>query len=281
MQQAVYDSLSQQLEKKILAQSLSLPMLPQVTINVLNLVNDVDSDAAALSRLIQSDQALAGHVMRIANSAAYSPAAKMTSLQQAIARLGMQNIAEIAMAATLGPKLFVAPGFEQLIKDLWVASLSVAVWAKEIARKARKNVESTFLSGLLFQIGRPTVLQSALECAQELKLELDVDTAQRLIDRYQQQVGLLLAERWQLPAAVAETMANIDSSEAQSRSQDVIDAIRAARVFTQAVIVDGDCDVQALASHTHVVAMNLYASDVAQLLEKLDDINETIEALKL
>ncbi|WP_339669514.1 HDOD domain-containing protein [Dasania marina] len=281
MQQAVYDSLSQQLEKKILAQSLSLPMLPQVTINVLNLVNDVDSDAAALSRLIQSDQALAGHVMRIANSAAYSPAAKMTSLQQAIARLGMQNIAEIAMAATLGPKLFVAPGFEQLIKDLWVASLSVAVWAKEIARKARKNVESTFLSGLLFQIGRPTVLQSALECAQELKLELDVDTAQRLIDRYQQQVGLLLAERWQLPAAVAETMANIDSSEAQSRSQDVIDAIRAARVFTQAVIVDGDCDVQALASHPHVVAMNLYASDVAQLLEKLDDINETIEALKL
>lgn len=281
MQDDVYSSVSPLLEQKIAVQALSLPMLPQVTTHVLSLVNDVNSDAAALSRLIQSDQALAGHVMRIANSAAYSPSAKMTSLQQAIARLGMQNIAEIAMAATMGPKLFAAPGFEPLIKELWLASLSTAVWAKEIARKARKNVESTFLSGLLFQIGKPAVLQAALECAQELQLEVDRVSAQRLIDRYQKQVGVILAERWQLPAAVAETIANIDSEQAQSKAQDVIDAIRAARVFAQVALEQGEYDAKVLASDPYVVVMNLYVSDVEQLLEKLDDINNTIEALKL
>ena len=135
MEQAIIETISQQLEQRIGNKSLVLPMLPQVITQVLSLVNDVDSDASALAKLIQSDQALAGHVMRIANSAAYSPNAKMTSLQQAIARLGMQNIAEIAMAATMGPKMFQAEGFESLIKEIWESSLATAVWAREIHQR--------------------------------------------------------------------------------------------------------------------------------------------------
>ena len=64
------DYISQQLEQRIETRSLTLPMLPQVTTQVVALVNNIDSDALALAKLIQSDQALAGHVMRIANSAA-------------------------------------------------------------------------------------------------------------------------------------------------------------------------------------------------------------------
>ena len=120
------DFISQQLEQRIESKSLTLPMLPQVTTQVLALVNNIDSDALELAKLIQSDQALAGHVMRIANSAAYSPNSDITSLQQAIARLGMQNIAEIALAATMGPSMFSAEGFEDMVKRLWQSSLATA-----------------------------------------------------------------------------------------------------------------------------------------------------------
>ncbi|MGK0440492.1 MAG: HD-like signal output (HDOD) protein [Pseudohongiellaceae bacterium] len=281
MQQDIYDQLSRRLEQKIASKQLVLPMLPTVTTSVLSLVNDVDSDASALAKLIQSDQALAGHVMRIANSAAYSPAAKMTSLQQTTARLGMQNIAEIAMAATMGPKLFITPGFYDLVKELWLSSLCTAVWSKEIARKARKNVESTFLSGLLFQIGKPAVLQAALETAKEINIEADIEIVSMLINRYQQQVGLLLANLWQLPGAVADTIAGVDQAGPAAGSQDVIDAVRAGKVFSQIVIKGEEYDVEALSINPFVIAMNLYASDVGQLLEKQDDVNETIEALKL
>ena len=74
--------LNASIEERIQSKSLSLPMLPQVTSQVLALVNDVECDASSLARLIQTDQSLAGHVMRISNSAAYSPLTKMTSLQQ-------------------------------------------------------------------------------------------------------------------------------------------------------------------------------------------------------
>ena len=281
MQQETYDQLSRQLEQKVSSKKLVLPMLPSVTNSVLSLVNDVDSDASSLAKLIQSDQALAGHVMRIANSAAYSPTAKMTSLQQATARLGMQNIAEIAMAATMGPKLFIAPGFDAMVKELWLSSLCTAVWSKEIARKARKNVESTFLSGLLFQIGKPAVLQAALESAKELNIEVDKDAITMLINLYQQQVGILLAELWELPGAVSDTIASVDQAGPAIGSQDVIDAVRAGKVFAKVAVDGGEYKVDELSKNPFVMAMNLYASDVEQLLEKVEDVNETIEALKL
>ncbi len=114
-QQTQVDDLLTTLKKRVQDRNLTLPVLPQVASQVMQLVNDPDSDAAALTQIIQSDQSMAGHVMRISNSVAYSPAVKITSLQQAIARLGMRTISEISLAATMGPKMFPAKGFETLI----------------------------------------------------------------------------------------------------------------------------------------------------------------------
>lgn len=272
--------VASRIEQKISDNSLQLPMLPQVTSEVLALVNDVDSDAVALSKLIQSDQALAGHVMRIANSAAYSPTAKMTSLQQAIARLGMQNISEIAMAASLGPKMVSAAGFESMITDLWRYSLAVAIWSREIARERRANVESAFLAGLLFQIGKPVVLQAALEISQGLDLECTPEEANQLMDSFGAAVGAKLAQLWQLPSAVHETITYIDSPS-QSTAQDVVETVRAGKVLAAVTVSDRQYDADSLVKAPEIIDVNLYAADVMGLLEKTDKVHETLEALSL
>lgn len=281
MQASLYDDINAQLQDDISNQNLQLPMLSQVTSQVLILVNDADSNAGDLSKLIQSDQALAGHVMRIANSAAYSPVAKMTSLQQAITRLGMQTIAEIAMAATMGPKLFVVPGFETFIADLWLSSLSIAVWSKEVARGARHNVESAFLSGLLFQIGRPAVLQVALKYCQQHSQTLDIATAEQLINAHQQEVGLVLAQQWQLPMAVVDTIRKINDSALVDNGGPVANAVRAASAIVSHYKDLGAYDLDALVADPAIMAMNMYRSDVEGLLKKAEAIKETIEVLTL
>ena len=281
MDQATIDKIGQQLEQRIAGKSLALPMLPQVTNQVLSLVNDSDSDAAELAKLIQSDPALAGHVMRIANSAAYSPNAQMTSLQQAIARLGMQNMAEIAMAATMGPKLFPAQGFEQLIKDIWQSSLATGVWAREIARQGRRNVESTFLCGLLYQIGKPVVLQTVLDIVSNSEADTVADTVDGLMDVYHSKVGAVLAEHWQLPSAVLHTVLGVDSDGAAVGSQDIVDTVKAARVFATCTVADRNYDTESLSIDRYIVAINLYADDVQVLLDKVDSVHDTISALTL
>ncbi len=284
MDQSTIDKIGQQLEKRIVSKSMSLPMLPQVTTQVMSLVNDLNSDAAALSKLIQSDQALAGHVMRIANSAAYSPSTKMTSLQQATARLGMQNIAEIAMAATMGPKMFSAKGFEDVIKEIWQSSLATAVWAREIARQGRRNVESTFLCGLLYQIGRPVVLQTVLDINKGSGDGLLPEVVMALMDKYQTEVGSMLADHWQLPTAVKDTIigvADTAGGNVAEDAQDIVDTVKAARVFSTVTLADRNYDSAVLSADSSVMHINLYADDVEDLLKKAESVHDTIGALSV
>ena len=112
--------------------NLEVPMLPEVAHRVMMLVEDPDSDIAQLSNLIQSDPALAANVMRISNSAAYSPTASIISLQQAITRLGMKEVGQIALCASVNADLFKAPEFESRIADIMQLSLVSALWAREI-----------------------------------------------------------------------------------------------------------------------------------------------------
>ena len=281
MNQETTDIICQQLEQRINDKSLILPMLPKVTSQVLSLVNDVKSDAAALAQLIQSDQALAGHVMRIANSAAYSPSGQMTSLQQAIARLGMQNMAEIAMAATLGPKMFKVKGFESLVKEIWLFSLATAVWAREIARHGRRNVESTFLCGLLVEIGRPVILQTILDISKAEGIEPSHELVNSIIDTYQSRAGAVLADHWKLPTAVKHTITGVDIDTAAEGSQDIVDTVKAARIFAAYSVSDRLYDVKSLSINPYIIEINLYDDDVESLLEKAESVHETIGALNL
>ena len=103
--------LSQRFRQQIDDHKIEVPMLPEVARKVMMLVNDEDSDAAQLSAVIQGDQTLAAHIIRIANSPIYTPAGNIVSLQQAISRLGMKLIAEVAMAASLNLTI-IAEGVE-------------------------------------------------------------------------------------------------------------------------------------------------------------------------
>ena len=78
---AATEKLEQALVKKLDAGEVELPLLPQVASQVMALAADATADAAKLSSLIHQDQALAAHVLRIANSPASTPA-EMSPIQR-------------------------------------------------------------------------------------------------------------------------------------------------------------------------------------------------------
>lgn len=280
MQADVDSRLETELQQQIEQGRIELPLLPQIASQVLQLANDDDSDAAQLAKLIQSDQALAGHVLRVANSAAYSPTIQLASLQQAVARLGMQNVTEIALAACLGPKQFPVSGYEKEVSELWQHALFAAAWSREIARTVRQNVEQSFLSGLLFQLGKPVVLQAVIQLAQQNSdLKLERSQLQVLIDAYQAAAGLLLVQQWDLPAVVADTIRYIDATSIPS-SAAVVEVVRVGRLFADAQQQD-NLQVENITQEPCVVSLNLYPEDIHALLDKQQTIAESVKVLSL
>ncbi|KZX74824.1 hypothetical protein A3715_08670 [Oleiphilus sp. HI0009] len=88
--------VGKQILKLLRKGAVDVPLFPKIATDVMRLAKSPDTDAATLADLIQRHTTLAGHVIRVANSPLYTPNASMVSLQQAIARLGLNAICEIS-----------------------------------------------------------------------------------------------------------------------------------------------------------------------------------------
>ncbi len=104
---------------RIASGRLDLPLLHDVAFEVLGLTTSWDADAQRMAGIIHRDQALATHVLRVANSPAYASRDPILSLQQAITRLGFQALRDIVIAISVRAKVFSFGGFESEARALW------------------------------------------------------------------------------------------------------------------------------------------------------------------
>ena len=192
------DDVGAEFSRELEARTLEVPLLPNVASEVLSSTLDDKGNAARLAELIQQDQGLASHLLRVVNSPVFRGSAEIVALQQAIARLGMERIREIALTVSLKGTLFSPGSFEHLVADSWMHGLRTGLWAKEVARAARKNVEIAYLCGLLHNVGAPLVVNRVSQLSDGLT-EAQVIS---LVDEYAAATGLMLVEEWRLPSAV-------------------------------------------------------------------------------
>ena len=260
---------------------LDVPVLPEIAQRVLTLINEPDSDATRLAKLIQSDQSLAANVMRIANSAAYTPNASMISLQQAIARLGMNMIGQIALSATLNARMFKAPVHETRIAEIWQLSLFSALWAKEISRMCRLNVETAFLCGLLSSIGRAVTLHMACDIAGKEGATLSATDTALLEEHFHVDLGVRVMEIWKLPAIVIEAIGYQDNYEHAPRMANLARITFGAVQFAIQSLAAEELDKETLSSLLVITELNLYPEDMAQLFSRREAVVGAMEAMSL
>lgn len=282
-----WETLRRRVAERLGAGTIAVPLLPQVANQVLTLTSQPQVDALQLSNLIHRDPALAGQVLRIANSPAYMPSMPIVSLQQAVARLGMQTVTEIVLAASLQSGTFKVPGYEGTLKRLWRHALASGLFAKEIARLLRSNVESAFLCGLLHAVGKPALLQVVADAQRDHDRErgtrgaIPDDGLRELLAEFHTGVGLRIATSWALPQPVVNAIAFHASFETASANR------REAAVACLSDLFASDLDdsqpsFEAEIRHQRVVGeLNLYPEDLTQLLAKRPVVARTVESMTL
>lgn len=129
--------------------------LPHIALRVIEVANDPDSGAMDLKEVMEADAALSARVLRCVNSSAYATRTKITSLQHAIAYLGMQQIRNLATTASVS-ELFkkneTVGSYNRVA--LWRHLVAVGISARMIAmRLGIAGFEDVFLAGLLHDIG--------------------------------------------------------------------------------------------------------------------------------
>ncbi len=273
--------LEQALNERMASGNIQLPLLPRVATQILALVNDPNSDAATFAGLIHKDQALAAHVLRIANSPAYMPRVPIVSLQHAVSMLGINLLSEIAFTVSLKAGTFQAPGFEKDLEAMWWHAVASGAYAKEVAKLKRTNLESAYICGLLHAIGRPVVLNTAIKLAKELNVQADPCFMFKLVSDYHVQVGDLMGEQWALPKQVRESIFYYQNYEqAPNFKQEVMIATVAHR-FASFILGQGEMSVETLYDHPAFADLNLYPKDLAALVAAQDMVRNVVSSMSL
>ncbi|GIX48633.1 MAG: hypothetical protein KatS3mg131_2844 [Candidatus Tectimicrobiota bacterium] len=264
--------------RRLEGEELELPLLPDVVWEVLELSTADETDARKLATLIHRDQALAGHVLRVANSPAYLPRMPIVSLQQAVSRLGIAQLCEIVFAVALQSRVFDVPGYECELRALWRHAVGAAAYAKEIARMRRSNVEGAFLCGLLHDVGKPVILQALVDVQKACGAFLEPGIVEALLEAYHTRVGERLARRWELPPHVIESIAYHHEYLVTPACNEAVMITRLADVLSYHLLQPEVFDVESVRQHPVLPELDFYPEDVESLLAKREAMLQLVEA---
>lgn len=133
---------------------LDLVPLPAAYIRIRELVADPDTSFRDVAEVVNSDPALTGRVLRLANSAYLALATKVDSIEHGVRVLGMSQIHDMALATSAVGSLSKLRAEVFDIYQFWKLSIYTAVSARRLADHCLlPSPQRLFISGLMHDIG--------------------------------------------------------------------------------------------------------------------------------
>ena len=268
-------AIRSELESKLNAGSLELPLLPGVAMEITSAAAKEDVDTRTIADMLKRDAALSAHVLRIVNSPVYSPRAQIVSLQQAVSRVGAVKIREIALIIACRTGVFKAKGYEQEIDGVFSHSIGTALFAQEIARQTRNNVEDAFLCGLLHDVGRPVLLQALVTSLRDAKVLVDRESVLSLVTELHEAAGSALAKAWTLPETVISALAKHHAPQPEQESVPVRIVSLADR-FSHLALENATLGPEMVLGHPALAALEIYPDVLEKIIKRASTIKETI-----
>lgn len=191
-------------------QGLQLPSPPAIAMRILQAVKSRESSFGELGRIIAADPALTAKLLKVANSSFYALPSKVTSVDRALAVLGVAALTNIALSFVLAKELrnFNNSGFD--FDHFWKRAVTAGVAAELLTKQLGRRNEDAFVSALLQDLGimllqasRGEEYAALLEEKTSSGRSLQALERERLGFDHQQLTAELLAD-WGLPPSIVE-----------------------------------------------------------------------------
>lgn len=191
--------------EKAVDQMEGLQPIPAVAQRLLSLTSRPDAALEEIARLIASDAALTARVLRVAASPLYGGKAP-SSLQAAVVRLGLNEVRNLALSASVA-----AQPPDAFHRSLWQHTLGSAVLADSLARRLGKHrFCEPFVCALLHELG--TLVLAKIEGASYHALvgrigsRAQVEREQTAYGFTHCDIGALAVQRWNLFDGIEEVI---------------------------------------------------------------------------
>jgi putative nucleotidyltransferase with HDIG domain len=206
-------ALSLTIRRLLTIQPIELPVFHPIAIKLQHLLETSDFTMAAVIELATEDPSLAGQILKMANSTIYMGRVRTETIKDAVIRLGAQQVANLAMAASqAGLHVSDNKVINGFMQSLWMHSHACAAGSRKLARNAGypQHADKAYLAGLLHDVGKLYLLK-ALERLNNVgvaQAALEEDLLLEIFSEFHVEQGCRLMQHWNMPKIYYNVVAN-------------------------------------------------------------------------
>lgn len=188
----------------------ALPTMPEVAARLLKSFDDDNVGLAQIAALIEKDAALTAKVLRLANTAHYSPAHQIGSVIDAAHALGLETLRNLAMAACLSGAFPKVQGLDRAV--FWRHGVATANYARILARLlgvGGGGADMAYLAGLMLRTGQLLMAQDEPQLVADVEAHAAEPGSRFSLEEHRfgcthADVTASLAAHWRFPAPLVE-----------------------------------------------------------------------------
>jgi diguanylate cyclase (GGDEF)-like protein len=197
-----------------------LPTPKGVALAVLELSRRENVTLAEVSRMVQSDPALSGRLIKLANTASQI-SRPVASVQEAVIRLGLAAVRQLTLGFSLLDNYRDGSCTAFKYQDYWSHSLLAAIAMQSLGTKTRvATPDELFTCGLLAQIGQLALATAYPDEYGAILVAYQTDASQTLVARERAQLeidhnelSVVMMTDWGIPKALTEPLLHMENPE--------------------------------------------------------------------
>jgi HD-like signal output (HDOD) protein len=193
--------------EKFFKNNNALPTMPEVASRLIRSFDDENISLGAIADLIGKDSTLSAKVLRLANSARYSPSHQISSLNDAAGALGMDTLRNLSLAACISGAFPVIKGLDRAL--FWRHSITTAAYARILSQMLRVDADTSYLAGLMLRTGQLMMAMAEPELVADVEAHAAEPGSRFSLEEHRfgcthADVTASLASHWHFPAAMVE-----------------------------------------------------------------------------
>ena len=198
-------------ENRIMSNAARLPVFNTTAARIQQEIGREEPDLRLIEKLIVSDQALTAEVLRFSNSSFYKGLTQVSTVRNAIVRLGINEVSNIVMMVTHENQFRSKdPVLNGVIRKLWQHALGTAMAAHWLARHCGLHgiAHEAFFAGLLHDVGKLFILTviDDIQHSDQVKVNPSAALLMEVMDDLHTTHGYALMHHWNLPEKYSQVV---------------------------------------------------------------------------
>jgi putative nucleotidyltransferase with HDIG domain len=219
-----------------------LEPLPVTAQALLRAMTDGDVSFAKIADLIELDQVVAANVLRLSRSAAYAGTQNVTTVREALVRLGTSVLLDLVLGDFMKRLKFSASMYRLSEDELWLhgAGAHLAVRAIQQEKPSGRIPQAALTAALVHDIGKLVMVRHLkadvaviLQYCRDQQVTF-VEAERALFGTDHASVGAAMARKWKFPEAITDAIERHHDPELQD-STPVIDAVVTANLVAKTI----------------------------------------------